>query len=382
MNVTIGRRAAHACRGLPVLLTLGCAPAAPPTSDRGDVMPDVMPDASMDPAADATPDASSDAISPPDAWLTAVTFNTGSSPDLDHDGPPDDGYGAAEAALTDAHYGNGLAWVPFVEATRRWLATVDADLIAFQEIFHPGGCADVPPAARAGFVCAGWAPGDPTVVQRLLAPADAWQVACHPGRPDKCLAVRARLGRIAGCDGPLCLDGLEGHPVEGCGRGARVARGVIELADGGRLVVVSVHGTSGFSAEDEACRVARVEQVFVGGPAPPLARTDDRATPVLILGDLNTDPGRVALIDDSAARWLDFVGPDRPFRWLSPIGPDAPRGYGGVFDIDHQIGRGLVGDCHIAGLGDPPPVMAARFFDHRPVICALRRAPLSPAGRP
>lgn len=354
-----------------------------------DGMEDGIPDASdgMRDASDAMPDASNampdasdgmpDAIPP---WFTAVTFNTGSGPEANHDAPPDDGYGQAEADLSDMWYGNGLAWVPFVDDTRAYFAGLAPELVAFQEIFHPGDCPAVPPEARGGFVCEAWQPGDATVAQRVLGDDPGWQVACHPERPDKCLAVHARLGRFVGCDAALCLDGLEGRRVEGCGSGARVARGVVQLAEGGRLVVISVHGTSGFGAEEQACRVAQIEQIFVGQIVDgvehaPLARADDPQTPILILGDLNTDPGRVAPVDLSAARWLDFVGVDRPFRWISPIGHDAPGGYGGVFDIDHQVGRGLVGDCRIAGLDGEPAVTGARFFDHRPVVCGLRRPP-------
>ncbi len=384
-------RAAWLLLGLVAGCDAGTADGMPDASDAipddSDAMVDAMVDASdaMVDASDAIVDASDaivDAFDAQPPWFTAVTFNTGSGPEADHDGPPDDGYGQAEADLTDMWYGNGLAWAPFVGETRAWFAGLAPDLVAFQEIFHPGACPDVPPEARAGFVCDGWQPGDPTVAQRVLGADNdpRWQVACHPERPDKCLAVHARLGRIVGCERSLCLDGLEGRRVDGCGSGARVARAEITRADGGRLVVVSVHGTSGFDAEEQACRVAQIEQIFVGQRAdgvehPPLARADGAETPVLILGDFNTDPGRVAPVDRSAARWLEFVGAGHPFDWISPIGHDAPGGYGGVFDIDHQVARGLVGDCHIAGLAGHPPVSAARFFDHRPVVCGLRPAP-------
>jgi len=43
-----------------------------------------------------------------------LTFNTGTSLGLDHDGPPEDGYSSADAAISDAWYGNGLAWTPAV----------------------------------------------------------------------------------------------------------------------------------------------------------------------------------------------------------------------------------------------------------------------------
>jgi len=48
------------------------------------------------------------------APLRVLSFNTGTSLGLDHDGPPEDGYSSADAAISDAWYGNGLAWTPAV----------------------------------------------------------------------------------------------------------------------------------------------------------------------------------------------------------------------------------------------------------------------------
>lgn len=327
------------------------------------------------PSIDAiTPDAIPSPGHPPGAFVV-VTFNTGSGPELPHDRPPDDGYGSAEAELTDTWYGNGLAWLPLIVDVHAFFARTGPDLVAFQEIFHPGDCGEIPAEAHRGFICAEWQPGDPTVAQRVLG-AD-WQVACHPGKPDKCLAVHARLGRFIGCDAALCLDGLAGAPVDGCGRGARVARAEVALSDAARdalgvdgsLNVVSFHGTSGFGAEEQACRLAQIEQVFVDlGDGQPGVGADG---PALVLGDLNTDPGRAARIDPSAARWLDFVGPGLPFEFISAVGPDAPRTYADVFDIDHVIARGLTGRCEAPGVTIEPPVSEAVFFDHVPIVCGV-----------
>jgi len=294
-----------------------------------------------------------------------VTFNTGTSEGLNHDAPPDDGYSSEHAARSDTWYGDGLAWVPAVEAARTFFGRLDADVVAFQEIFWSDLCADIPESAHTDFVCESWLAGDPTVALEILGPG--WQVACHLGRPDKCLAVRMDVARIAGCGDALCIDGLDGTRVEGCGSGARVGRAHLELAEG-MVTAVSVHGSSGITAHDQACRVAQVEQVFLdldGAPAADGMRN-------LILGDLNTDPGRFADFDPSAGRWLDFVGPGAEFAFHSEVGAGAPGGYQGVADIDHVMSDAFAGDCRIAGL-DPalPEVLDAVYFDHRPVVCDL-----------
>lgn len=304
---------------------------------------------------------------PADLSLVAVTFNVGTTEGLPHDAPPDDGYGADEAALADAHYGNGLAWPPAIDAVRAWLAANDVDLVAFQEVFHSPDCAEVPADARTGFVCETWSPGDPTVVETVTGMG--YQVACHRGRPDKCVAVHERLGRFRGCDGAYCEDGLDGPDLEGCGQGARAARAVVELVDGGALTVVSVHGRSGLSAEDQACRISQAEWILgdVGAGAP---AADGEVN--LVLGDLNTDPGRGAGLDASAERWSALVGDGRGFAWLTDVDPASTPTYAGAFSIDHVVSDRLAGDCVAVGV-DPgtAPVLDAPYFDHVPIRCAL-----------
>ncbi len=300
--------------------------------------------------------------------LTAVTFNTGTSEGMGHDNEPDDGYTGEHALTSDTWYGDGLAWVDAVEATTAFFAGLDADVVGFQEIFWSSECADIPEDAREDFVCETWSPGDATVAQVVLG--DGWQLACHPGKPDKCAAVNRSFGSFAGCDEDFCLEGLEGSTIEGCGDGARVGRGVIELVDGGELVLVNVHGSSGLSSEDRQCRVAQVDQVFVDlGDGEPAANGDLN----VVLGDLNTDPGRFAGSDESAQRWNDFVGEDRDFAFISEVGVDAPGSYGGLADIDHVISDGFGGGCWIAGVSDRrPPVIDAGYFDHKPRVCGVR----------
>lgn len=305
---------------------------------------------------------------PEPAWgAVVVTFNSGTSEAMGHDAEPDDGYGSQQAAWSDAWYGDGLAWSPAVEATRDFFALVQPDIVVFQEIFHPAACPDIPAEAQADFVCADWQVGDPTVAQQVLG--DGWQVMCNPGHDDKCAAVRRSFGSFAGCDEDLCMEGMHGFAVDGCGNGVRVGRAVIELIDGGELTLVNVHGNSGLSTDDEECRAAGVEQVFLDqGNGSPAVRT----APNLVMGDLNTDPGRWQNLDVSAARWNDFVGESHEFGWLTPVGPDVLPTYNDIVSIDHVASDSLQGDCRAAGLEQGiPAVIDAVYFDHRPIVCGL-----------
>jgi len=299
--------------------------------------------------------------------FTAMTFNVGTTDGLPHDDPPEDGYTSAEAALSDEHYGNGLAWVPAVDDVRDFLAGAQADLVAFQEIFHSPECVDVPEDARAGFVCETWQAGDPTVSQVVLGAG--YQIACNLERPDKCVGVRRAFGSWRGCDDDVCLDGLAGSRVPDCGGGSRVGRGVVELASGGTLTVVHLHGTSGLSGDDQSCRLAQIDQIFDdlgdGEPGANGARN-------LILGDFNTDPGRGAGIDQSAERWNEEVGPDTPFRFHTDTDPAATPTYLGQFSIDHVVSDAFTGGCRAVGVTPgTAPVSDRVYHDHVPIVCDL-----------
>ncbi|MCA9616445.1 MAG: hypothetical protein KC586_26995, partial [Myxococcales bacterium] len=325
-------------------------------------------------------DASADAERPRDSGpppidaarglgLRIVTFNSGTTLGLSHERAPDDGYGDAEAALSDEYYGNGLAWTRAIEDVRRFFETLEPDVVVFQEIFHPEECEAVPVEARAGFVCDGWVSGDPSVVQRVLGPD--FQIACHLDKPDKCAAVRRAVGGFRGCESALCLNGLEGARVPDCGGGSRIGRGVIELVGGGELTLVSVHGSSGLDLPDQACRVAQFRQVFEDlglgdGPAA-------NGTSNVILGDFNTDPVRLARLDESA-RYLASraeIGAADGFRFLSEVAEGAPPTYLNAI-IDHVIVDDATGRCFAAGItpGTEAPTEMV-YFDHRPLVCDL-----------
>ncbi len=300
--------------------------------------------------------------------LVVMTFNTGTSlkPPA---GAENQGFQAQQAAWCDQWYGNGLAWKPFVEDARRFIAEVSPDVVVFQEIFYSGDCPLIPSEAQAGFVCQTWKEGDPTVVQ--VVTGGDYQVMCNLGKSDKCAAVHKRLGRFLGCDGDFCLEGMAGGTVEGCGKGSRIGRGVVQLAAGGTLTVVNVHGSSGFKEEDSLCRSRQFDQIFKDlGDGQPAANGDLN----LILGDFNTDPGVMVDSDPSAKHLLELVGNGTQFHFITGFGPEAEKTYAGLFTIDHVISDGLNGTCWTAGvtLGHPA-VSASVGFDHHPTVCVVEQ---------
>ena len=298
--------------------------------------------------------------------LVAVTFNTGTSLSPPQD-EPNDGFHKQQSEYCDEWYGNGLAWLPFIEQTRTFFEEVDPDVVAFQEIFWTGECPEIPAEAQVGFICEDWESGDPTVVQLVLS-AD-YQIVCNAGRSDICAAVHKRFGTFQGCESDFCLEGMAGFSIEGCSKGARIGRGVIDLVSGGTMTLVNVHGTSGFTDDDMDCRVQQFEQVFVDlGDGEPAAN----GTHNLILGDFNTDPARLLADDPSAVRLTDFVGSDKKFHFVTEVGLDAPPTYGGFFNIDHEISDLFEGPCWTAGVTEGHPLVTQSIsFDHRPIVCTL-----------
>jgi hypothetical protein len=363
---------------LVIPLLAGCSATPAPISPDLGVADRGTPDLGVVDRAPLPPDRALDADARaidaprPDARtsFTVVTFNTGTSESMGHDQPPDDGYSSAHAKLSDLYYGDGLAWSPAIKDATAFFAALDPDLVVFQEIFYSADCLQIPATATKDFVCETWSPGDPTVAQTILGPG--WQVACHPGKPDKCAAVKKSFGSFRGCASDFCLEGLAGSTIAGCGKGARVGRGVIDLVGGGELTLVNVHASSGVTGDDQDCRTKQVEQVFVdlgdGKPAASGLRN-------LILGDFNTDPGRLALLDKSAARWNDFVGAGKAFHFISPVGPFVPPTYAGLFNIDHAVSDAFSGSCWVPGSAGKPPVSTAIYFDHKPLVCTLKLPP-------
>ncbi|MFN2328798.1 MAG: endonuclease/exonuclease/phosphatase family protein [Chromatocurvus sp.] len=294
--------------------------------------------------------------------LRVVTFNTGSGKSVDRLRDANAGYGPAQAQIADRWYGNGLAWPAVIRDVRTFLDKVDADIVGLQEVFYSGHCPDIPPPAREGFVCETWQQGDATVAQRILG-AD-YQLACHTGKPDKCLAVHRRLGSIAGCEDALCLQGMEGLDDDGCGAGNRVAAATVQLVEGGSLRVVHAHGTSGLTRADARCRLGQIEAIAgEGGAAPEFG---------LILGDFNTDPGRVTWLDPAARALRQFAQPPGNYRFMTNVGLFARPTFLSFLNIDHVLAAGMSGDCWYAGrTPETSPVTELVYLDHTAVVCDL-----------
>lgn len=299
-----------------------------------------------------------DAVPAPLGEFVVMTFNTG-IPDCSRAAGAE--YSCEDAAIAAEWYGTGLAFERLVSEARAFTAAVQPDIVAFQEIFHSEGCAEIPAAYHPGFVCENWQPGSATVAQQVLG--GDYQIACNLDKPDKCLAVKTSFGGWRDCAASLCLDHLDGARVDGCGGGSRVGRGVIELRGGGEITVVNVHGTSGITAADADCRRRQFEQVFVDlgdGSGEPAANGSRN----LVLGDLNTDPGR-NLWDPSAAAWNTYAGDGKAFRFHSAVGLLAEPTYARLFNIDHVVSDVFAGDC-VSG-----EVTDIASFDHVPIICTL-----------
>jgi hypothetical protein len=143
---------------------------------------------------------------------------------------------------------------------------------------------------------------------------------------------------------------------------------VVDLAGGeGEFSVVTLHGSSGLTADDDACRVAQFDQAFVDlGDGAPGANGERN----LVLGDLNTDPGRYPGIDASAARWNEHI--TGRFGMHTELGPDVEPTYGGLTNIDHVASDSFIGECVHPGLSGIDVVLDAVYFDHLPVVCRLQ----------
>jgi len=293
--------------------------------------------------------------------FTVVTFNSGTNDRMPHDENLDDGYTSKEASRSRDFYGNGLAWPPAIEAAKAFFERLSPEIVAFQEIFGDD-CARVPWQEREGFVCA--SQRKRRVAELVLGPG--YQIACVKDSTDKCIAVRMDFGRFRGCDGPLCLEGLLGVSLDGCGKKRRVARGVIESTAGGVITVVNVHTRAGPDEAGVGCRIRQFEQIFLdldGEPAANGHRT-------LVLGDFNADPGRLG--DRSAARFVELAAA-KGFRFLSTIDPGAAPTYRyAEKSIDHVLSDTFWGECTVPGVTPgTSEVFEGTYFDHRPIVCRV-----------
>ncbi|TNE86160.1 MAG: hypothetical protein EP330_23020 [Deltaproteobacteria bacterium] len=291
--------------------------------------------------------------------FSVVTYNTGTTEGLPHDDDVDDGYTSEEAAISDQYYGDGLAWPPAIDAARAFFAEDPPALVGFQEMFWGGDCANIPAEQRVGWFCETWSEGDATVAQEVLGAE--YQLACHPGKNDKCVAVHRDFGHFGDCEDAVCPDVMEGAEVEGCGSGARVAWVDVNRPGDTRLRLISVHGSSGLTTEDKACRTAQFEAAFAAVELP-----------TILLGDLNTDPGRWTDLDESAAAFSAAVEA-ASLHFVTEVGEEAEPTYAGVVNIDHVVSDVFVGSCVTHGISEgTAPVYEPVYFDHHPVRCELQ----------
>lgn len=294
------------------------------------------------------------------AAFTVVSWNVGTVGGPGSD-PAAAGFGKDQRSWSDELYGNGLAFEAAIADVQSWLLPRAPDIVALQEVFDPEACASIPAEAQVGFVCAGWLAGNPTVAQRVV-PA-GYTVACHPGKPDKCIAVKNSFASIDGCSGPLCLDAGSGFAIAGCGKGARAAHFVLRRPSGAVLHVRHIHGNSGLADADKQCR----KELFQ------LALANLESGTHLILGDFNTDPVRFAGIDPSADVLAGFAEEGKPLQFLTDTSAASEPTYGGVVSIDHVLVAGLQGSCAHAGITPGlPAATEVGWFDHHPVACTLQ----------
>lgn len=308
---------------------------------------------------DGTPGGDGGGDTGPSTFVT-VTFNVGIHPTVGTGG-----WTAQQNEYLDTYYGHGLCWGPAVNQARAFFDSVQPDIVTFQEIFDIRECENVPIEVREGFVCENWTPDSPTVEELILGPG--YQVACNLEKTDKCAAVKRAFGSFRGCEDDYCPNGLYGSRVEGCGRGARIGRGVIDLVGGGTITLVNVHGSSGVSGDDADCRIKQIDQVFLDiGDGEPGAN----GAVNIIQGDFNTDPrSPTALaLDSSARRWTDFVGSDKDFDFAN----EYVKTYNNLFCIDNVVTDVLTGECWYPGFTDGhPEVSPEGYFDHVPTVCTM-----------
>ena len=315
------------------------------------------------------------------ATFTIMTFNTGTSDNLDHQGDPD-GYTNAFAAISAQYFGNNLSWLPGRAGLRFVINTLKPDIVGFQELFYDPNCVDIcaglhtpdseiwPAVCDVGgsFVCAVWAEGAELTVRAAVGPDYA--IACAPDHNDNCIAVRKDFGTLSSCaDGP-CINGLDGmKPQDSCTGGARVATGVVTVNGGPEIAVVDVHTVAG--PDNIPCRVTQLKQVFED-------RGDDKPAAFgphnIVLGDMNIDPFQMSN-DDSVTYWNSKVGDGKPFHYLSSSDQSGPNTHPFSFmKLDHVISDNLTGSCVVLGVSPDtaaPVSEGSTYFDHRPVFCTV-----------
>jgi hypothetical protein len=342
-----------------------------------DIEPGGDPDGSGASERDAAPgdaDGPTDVAGPDERpVIRVITINAGTSSGRRHDADEADGlppYTSATSELVDEHYFNSLSWNPAERALTAWLATQNAQVVAFQEIFHDPWCDEIdrPEDTPLDLICSTHDPAGPLQVQRLTG--DRYQFACGIEKPDTCIAIDRDWAVMDGCNAAGCVILWEpARPPSECTGRDRMGRVRVTDSTGQRFNIIAWHGTSGGTPEDAQCRADILSLAFEDrGDGTPLV---DPTLPNLLLGDFNFDPELFVGADvDYIAQ---FVGAGRSFSWLSPTDIDGPRSYAGGVSIDHVVGDRWEGDCVIPGSSEGVPAVWDRvYWDHRPVVCDLR----------
>jgi len=264
----------------------------------------------------------------------------------------------------DKYYGNGLAWLPAVEATKNFIATHKPDIIGFQEMFDSNTCSDIPEKNKKSFICEKLVAGDPMVIQ--LVTGGEYQIACHLGDNEKCIAVKKSFGYIDSCVGDICLNGLEGQTIPECSRTrSRVGKAkVISHATGEIYNVINVHSTAGFKKEEKKCRQKQFVQAFTLFPG---------ESNNIIVGDMNTDPNNKLFFFDKSAKKLRNYAKANNFNRIN--GDVNKHSYMGMATIDHIYSDDLERvSCKAHGVSKgTDEVLKLSYFDHIPLICTLRK---------
>jgi len=317
--------------------------------------------------------------------FTIMTFNTGTTDNLDHSYDTD-GWNDDLAAINTEHFGNNLAWLKARDGLRAIVDERKPDIITFQELSYDPDCvelcqelagtdawADVCDPGTGIFICARWVGADESELTVREAVGPDYDVVCAPNHNDNCIAVRTGFGTIAHADdatdiGGAWIDGLDGMPPSnGCTGGARVATGVVSITNGPEIAVIDVHTVSGTNVD---CRLAQFQQVFEdrGDGKPATFGTHN-----IVLGDMNIDP--FLMNDASVTFWNDHVGADKPFHYISSSDADGPMTHPFSFSkLDHVISDNMTGSCVVLGVSDgtSAPISAgSTYFDHRPVFCSV-----------
>lgn len=255
---------------------------------------------------------------------------------------------------------------------------ISPDIVALQEVFDMKLCEGWKESSKKK-ICHKYDEREPKEQARRLL-GDDYTIVCDGGANFECIGVRKTLGEVKQCPaGGFCNAGeaLFAPVPDGCNKGASIS--AVDVVIGGtELRIVNGHP----QATGEDCRAAHLKRLFEGADgAEPLASPSRK---LLIMGDMNTDPFRLA-DDPSIAVWNAHVGDGRTFRYLSgpaEAAPHYPTCAGRL--LDHVITNFASGAC--GTLGEAPGTErldgvskedaksaknSQEANDHRAILCEI-----------